>query len=348
MKARSLGVWIPAVRAGSGADVFALRLERGLRRAGHRPVLQWFDRRYELLPWRLRAVAPPAGIDIIQAGSWQGFAFKRAGLPLVVTEHQYISHPAFLPHRRRLQSIYHDVFVRRCVARSYEAADALVAVSGHVADAMQRDLGCAVEMIHNWVDAAQFVPAAGPAGETSSRPFRLLFVGNPSPWKGADVLPPLAAKLGSDFEITCLGGLRHSAVASRGCANLRAAPSVAPSAMPGLYRQHDAVLVPTRYEAFGYVALEAMACGLPVVGFASTGTAELAIHGKTALLAPMGDIDALAALVRRLASAPLLQATLGAAGRARVLEFFDEPLAVGKYVALYRRLIAAGGTDAEH
>lgn len=44
--------------------------------------------------------------------------------------------------------------------------------------------------------------------------------------------------------------------------------------MSGVYQSVDAALVPTRYEEFGYVALEAMACGLPVVGFNSSGTSE--------------------------------------------------------------------------
>lgn len=335
---RPLKIWLPALRVGSGAEVFMQRLEQGLRKAGHQPVLQWFDARYELTPWRLRGFEAPADTDVIHAGSWQGFAFKRPGIPLVVTEHQYIRHPAFVPQTRAAQRLYHRLFVDRCVARSYRAADAIVAVSEHVAAQMRNDCGGPIEMIHNGVDTDRFAPATADAPtRDDATPFRLLFVGNPSRWKGADLLAPLAAMLGPGFEFQCLSGLRGDRFPG-GSTALRMLPPVASEDMPEVYRQCDAVLIPTRYEAFGYVALEAMACGKPVVGFASTGTAEVAVHGDTALLAPMDDLKTLAAHIRRLAIKPALCARLGAAGRQRALSEFSQARAVASYVALYRRV----------
>ena len=211
---RSLRVWLPALRAGSGADVFMKRLAQGLERAGHEPLLQWFPHRCEWQPWTLASVTAPANLDIIHTGSWQGFAFRRGGVPLVVTEHQYIRHPAFMPHRGRLQSLYHDAFVRHCVSRSYRVADALVAVSEHTAQAMRAAIDRPVHMIHNWVDTTRFLPVARQSREGGT-PFRLLFVGNPSRWKGADVLPALAERLGPAFDIQCMGGLRRQFDAAR-------------------------------------------------------------------------------------------------------------------------------------
>ena len=137
---KALRVWLPVIRAGSGADVFTLRLCEGLRKAGHEPLLQWFDHRYELMPWKLKNVRAPANIDLVHAGSWQGFAFKRPGVPLVVTEHQYISHPDFLPYRSLPQALYHRFFCSRWAARSYAAADAVVTVSNYCAGAMRAEI----------------------------------------------------------------------------------------------------------------------------------------------------------------------------------------------------------------
>lgn len=336
---RPLNIWLPALRVGSGAEVFMQRLEQGLRKAGHQPTLQWFDARYELTPWRLRSFAPPAETDVIHAGSWQGFAFKRPGVPLVVTEHQYIRHPAFVPQTGTMQRLYHRLFVDRCVARSYRAADTIVAVSDHVAAQMRKDLGQPIEMVHNGVDTDRFGPVTEEAPTRDhAAPFRLLFVGNPSRWKGADLLAPLAAMLGPAFEIQCVSGLRGDRFPAGG-AGLRMLPPVASDDMPELYRQSDAVLIPTRYEAFGYVALEAMACGKPVVGFASTGTAEVCVHGQTALLAPMDDLQTLAAHVRRLALKPELCARLGAAGRQRAVHEFSQAQAIAGYTTLYTRVL---------
>ncbi|WP_267222676.1 glycosyltransferase family 4 protein [Dyella silvae] len=315
-----------------------MRLAEGLARAGHDPQLQWFDRAYEWKPWKLRDVQAPVGTDLVHAGSWQGFAFRREDIPLVVTEHQYIRHPEFLPHRGRLQTVYHNLFVSQCVERSYRAADTIVAVSEHAARAMRRNLQHPVHVIHNWVDTKAYSPAQ-PVPRVAGRPFRLLFVGNPSRWKGADVLPELAVRLGSEFDIQCLGGLRHSFDARELPPSMRLLSRVSPEEMPAVYQGVDAVLVPTRYEAFGYVAVEAMACGLPVLGFDSTGTAEVCIHGETALLARMNDVVQLAAYARMLLADTSLCARLGEAGRQRVVAHFCEERAMAAYISLYLELI---------
>ncbi len=119
---------------------------------------------------------------------------------------------------------------------------------------------------------------------------------------------------------------------------MRALDPVDMMQMPGVYHGVDAVLVPTRYEAFGYVAVEAMACGLPVLGFDSTGTSEVCVHGQTGLLAKMDDIAQLAEYARMLAADPALCERMGEAGRTRVEACFTEARAIASYDALYREL----------
>ncbi|MGH8540423.1 MAG: glycosyltransferase family 4 protein [Stenotrophobium sp.] len=336
-KSDALRIWLPVVRAGSGSDVFAMRLAKALQRYGHMPLLQWFDHRYELMPWRLRSVVAPPDIDIVHTGSWQGFAFKRAGIPLIVTEHQYIAHPAFAPYRGTLQAIYHRLFAERCAKLSYAAADAVVAVSEYCATAMRAGVNRPVRVIHNWVDTKSFAPSViAEDYRGSTRPFRLLFVGNPSRWKGADLLPAIADSLGPNFEIFCLGGLRGGFNATQLPSNMKLLQSRQPEQMPEVYRSVDAALVPTRYEAFGYVALEAMACALPVVGFNSSGTAEVCAHGETALLAPVDNVRQLVAYIRQLADDRTLLMRLGVAGRHRAVECFSEEKAIAAYIDIYR------------
>jgi glycosyltransferase involved in cell wall biosynthesis len=311
------------------------RLAQGLERLGVDAQVEWFAHHYELMPWRLAAHAAPEGTDIVHANSWQGFAFKRDGIPLVITEHQYVRHPAFAPYQGRLQRLYHRGFIASCMKRSFQAADAVVTVSQFCASAMRLDLDKPVEVIHNWVDTALFSPISTELGGSRSRPLRLLFVGNPSRWKGADILSGLAVMLGSDYEILCLGGLRKQHASSAVPSNIRLVPRVSPEGMPDIYHGVDIALVPTRYEAFGYVALEAMACGLPVVGFDSSGTAEVCVHGETALLAPLDDIEQLASYIRQLASDPAMRFRLGAAGRQRAVTCFNEASAVAQYMRIY-------------
>lgn len=334
----SLAIWLPAVRVGSGVDVFVERLAEGLEARGHRAFVQWFPHRMELMPWRLRAVPPPAGVDLVHATSWQGFALARPRLPLVVTEHNFVGDPAFAPYRRPAQALYHRAFILPCVRRSYRAADALVAVSHYTAGVIADVAGRRPDVVHNWVDVERFAPR--PPAPREGRPFRLLFVGNPSRWKGSDLLPQIAQALGPGVELLCLGGLRRG-IEAAGLPNMRQLPPVPVADMPVVYAGVDAVLVPARYEAFGYVALEAMACGRPVVAFAGTGTSEVCRDGETALLVPREDVAALVAACRRLVADPALCARLGAAGRQRALAHFTQARGVTEYLSIYRRVLAA-------
>ena len=346
---KPLTIWLPTIRAGSGADVFAIRLAQGLERAGHRPVLQWFAHHYELTPWRLIGVAPPKGVDVIHTGSWQAFAFQRSGIPLVITEHQYIKHPAFIPFRGRLQSLYHRILVERWMSKSYACADAIVAVSNFCAEPMRKDLGREVTVVHNWVDTELFAPSCDEQKNDTvpadGKCFRLLFVGNPSRWKGTDLLPEFAEQLGERFQILCMGGLRKKPASGQLPKNIVLFPRRKPEQMPAMYQSVNAVLIPARYEAFGYVALEAMACGIPVIGFNTSGVAEVCRNGETALLAPMNDVQELAHFAFELADIPGLKEQLGDAGRRRAIECFAEQQAIEKYLRVYEEVVRRKNND---
>ena len=110
-----------------------------------------------------------------------------------------------------------------------------------------------------------------------------------------------------------------------------------------LYNEVAAAVVPSLYEGFSLPAIEAMACGTPLV--ATTGGALPEVVGRdgdTGLLVPPGDPAALAdALLRLLGDEPL-RARLGAAGRRRVLERFTwRATAVGT-AEQYEALLACG------
>jgi glycosyltransferase involved in cell wall biosynthesis len=90
-----------------------------------------------------------------------------------------------------------------------------------------------------------------------------------------------------------------------------------------LYAETEVAVVPSLYEGFSLPAVEAMACGVPLV--ATTGGAlpeVVGTHEDTGLLVPPGDPGALAAAIGRLFDDPALRTRLAAAGRERVLERF--------------------------
>jgi D-inositol-3-phosphate glycosyltransferase len=97
--------------------------------------------------------------------------------------------------------------------------------------------------------------------------------------------------------------------------------------------------VPSLTESFGLVALEAMACGTPVVGTRVGGLQMLIEDGESGLLVPAGDYQALAEQIARVLTDARLRMHLGHGARDRAEHFTWR--AVGDRVeALYARILA--------
>jgi glycosyltransferase involved in cell wall biosynthesis len=88
-----------------------------------------------------------------------------------------------------------------------------------------------------------------------------------------------------------------------------------------LYRDADVFVLPSVREPYGTVYGEAMAAGLPVVGWRAGNLPHLARHGREGMLVDIGDLDALAAALSRLAQDGSLRGRLGEAARRRAAGF---------------------------
>lgn len=107
-----------------------------------------------------------------------------------------------------------------------------------------------------------------------------------------------------------------------------------------LYRSARAAVVPSRYEPFGIVALEAMAFGAPVVAARTGGLAEVVEDRTTGLLFAPGDVEGLAARLVELLSAPALAQSLARRAHERVLERYDWRQIAQRTLAVYREILA--------
>lgn len=101
----------------------------------------------------------------------------------------------------------------------------------------------------------------------------------------------------------------------------------------------DLLLLPSEQESFGLVALEAMSCGVPVVGTAVGGLPEVVTDGECGFLVPVGEIRAMADAAIDLLSHPEKHARFAAAARARATAEFDSKKIIPQYEALYERLL---------
>ena len=101
----------------------------------------------------------------------------------------------------------------------------------------------------------------------------------------------------------------------------------------------DAGLYASEKESFGMGVLETMSFGKPVVATRVGGVAEIVKDKRTGFLTRLGDVKAMAAAVRRLATDPELAATMGADARQRAEQEFSSQKSVEQYLDLYRRTI---------
>jgi len=338
MKDGKIKVWLPAIRTGTGSDVFTIRLAQALAQRGMDTEISWFPLIYELAPFLLQGIAVPAGTDIIFANSWNGFAFKRSGIPLVVISF----HPEFTSrnsHFSVAQYIYHCVFIRQYEKRSFRAADYITAISEYTASSLKESPHAhKVKVIHLWIDSEKFSPQQ--SCSNAIKPFRLLFVGTQSYRKGADLLPAIMQNLGSDFHLDIVGKIGDGQQ-ENSPANISCLGRLSDEELICGYAKCDALLFPSRWEGFGYTALEAMACGKPVVTSHATALPEVVVDGVTGLLCQSGDVAAFATACRRLAADSELSRSLGQAGRRRAVDHFSEHKLVSQYVNLIEKLITA-------
>ena len=111
-----------------------------------------------------------------------------------------------------------------------------------------------------------------------------------------------------------------------------------------LYSLADLLIVPSEKESFGLVAIEAMACGVPVIASNAGGLPEVVSHGETGYLSNIGDVSDMANNALRLLTNPALHRLFALRGIKRVKKYFSPKKIIHQYEALYRSLFEQGGS----
>ena len=334
---RKPAVWLPTIRAGTGADVFAVRLRDGLEARGIRAEIAWLPHQAEYLPWAVHAPEPPAWANVAHVNSWLPRRFWPRRLPTVVTVHHLVHDPAYRPFRSVPQAAYHALLIRPRELRAIRDAGVVTVVSDYVKRTVAEFSGREqITVIHNWVDGEVFVPGDGSAGHGGG-PFRLFMAGSHSRRKGFDLLPAFARALGPGFEIRYAGGkskpMPH-------IPNVIELGRISDAQLIREYQACDAVVSLSRYEGFGYTALEAIACGKAFLGFHTSALPEVVAQGD-GVLVPLADVKALAAAAHELQAQAGRDGTGATAGRNRILQRFSAAN-LDRYVDAYARLIEQG------
>ena len=336
-KKRCFSIWLPYVRGGSGSDVYTRRLAEALTAYGHTVHVQEFHHAFQYAPFLLKSISPPSGVDIAIANSWNAFAFRRRGVKLIAVEHHCVFDPAYNAYRSVPQRVFHGLMVRRFERWSFGSADCVLAVSEYTAAVVSRLFQLPdVTVVLNAIETQFYTPGerddAPPTG-----PFRLLFVGNLSRRKGADLLEPVMTRLGQGFELVYTRGLRKVSPLPP-AVNMTALAPLSDEALREEYRRADALIFPSRLEGFGYCAAEALSCGTPVVASRSSSLPELVEHGVTGSLCRQDDVSAFVEAIRSLAKDRRKLASMSASARSQAAERFSMETMAVKYSEVFESL----------
>lgn len=203
-------------------------------------------------------------------------------------------------------SLFHDVYVSAVTKRLLRVFDAYHVLNSDDMRVFEEWGLSKIYLIPIGIDTNKFKPRKS---ETASRSFRLLFVGRMTSQKGIDVLCQSVSIVNQDhdlqknmqFIMAGSGPMSHMIEKlSKQYKNVQYLGRVPDGKLPEIYRSSDVLLMPSRSETFGIVAIEAQASGLPVIATNIPGPREILVDGVTGRLMRSNNPATLALAIRDL------------------------------------------------
>ncbi len=294
----------------------------------------------EPLTFTLRAarhLLPRAGeFDVVHDNQSLGYGLLRltqAGLPTVATVH----HPIAIDRELELAaapSLYKKLTLRRWYAftrmqaKVVQRLDAVTTVSETSRVDIEKHMGLPasrVDLIPNGIDPGTFSPP--PEGQRRDTDSILVVTSADVPLKGLVHLLEALAKLRTErpVTLTVVGSARPGGPAETTRDRLglhdavRFTGPVPEHELIELMQRATVVAIPSLYEGFSLPAIEAMACGAPLVT-TDAGALPEVVGTRAGLRVKAGDVGELTAALKLVLESPSLGEQLGRAGRRRVLE----------------------------
>ncbi len=364
----------------TGAGVHVEQLSRQLASRGHEVTIYTYDWGDQPAPetiggakvvrmrhafadgTMLRALLSEKDVDVIHAHAiWPHVrsAFLAAqirGCPFVMTPHHTQAFWFQRVPRGRLTPLRRWLWY--AIARNSHAV--LYLNSGERQSLEEAGVGSGrLWPTYNGVDLSTFRPSDGSALRRDlgiSGPL-VLFVGRFQEHKGIydllEAVPAVVARR-PDTTFLLVGGPSREAdgeevervLSTISAAKLepfvRVHPCVRHKQLARLYSAADLLVGPSRYEAFGLVYLEAMACGTPVVATDTFGPREFIANGQTGLLVPPAAPEALAQAITTLLSDRQLAGTIAARAQRMVESKYTWERVADEVEKVYMRLLGVG------
>ena len=281
--------------------------------------------------------------DVVVCQDWAGILTSQSlwkqPIPLITTYH--------LPLAWDI-GYYADLpcdFATQLEFYAMAQSDLIIAVSHamkkHLEDSFTFTKG-KIDVIHNGTNTSFFSP-----GIKSNQPI-LLYVGRFFEQKGFDLLPEIFYQLkrihpNLFFKIIGVGPLKQEVVNKLKNLGLVKSFQIFDFAQQEkvleLYRESSIVIMPSRYEPFGLVAIESMATATPIVASDVGGLREIITHGEDGFLVAPNNVMGFVNIVSELLNNKQLTTEIGIRARKKIVRNFDQNLCYERTRNLFIDLI---------
>lgn len=306
----------------------------------------------------LQMAATLKGVDVVHCHTWYThfagvLASRLLEVPLILTTHSLEPHRPWKHEQLGHGGYAMSSWIERT---AYQSADGVIAVSQQMKKDVIELYGVSpdrVQVIYNGIDPEFYQPTFDESilrqyGIDPAKPY-VIFVGRITRQKGIGQLLEAIPQIDPNAQVVlCAGAPDTPEIA----AEMKAKMTELQAKRPGLiwiqemldhaklrvlYSHATTFVCPSLYEPFGIINLEAMSCGIPVVGSAVGGIPEIIVHGETGILVPLqpkGDNDfepahpeafqsALARSINLLLANPAKAKEMGQAARKRAIDVFS-------------------------
>ena len=210
--------------------------------------------------------------------------------------------------------------------------DEVIAVSEPVASALRAHLSCEITVVPNFLADEVFTTTGEHVDGLPSAPY-VMYAGDPGEHKGVTVLLEAWAKFKPAAALLLATTRPYPGDLPAGVTCLQLSREQVMTA----WRGASVAVVPSKWpDPFPTAALEAMACGLPLVASRTGGLVDMVRDGEDGFLVPPAQVDALGGRLVELLANPAKARTMGEAAKERAAEF-SARVVVGRIEAVYER-----------
>jgi N-acetyl-alpha-D-glucosaminyl L-malate synthase BshA len=361
-----------------GSGIMATELGKNLARRGHRVHLISYSqpiRMYEMCenvifhkvevnayplfrypPYSLEItativdVAKEEGLDVVHAHYAIPHGMSALNARMILSDEGYRLPFVITLHGTDITIVGMEPSMSRVTRYILQQADAVTAVSEFLKDETHTYFctSCAIDVIPNFIDPDTFQPRHNSSLRqrlANEEEKILVHASNFRPVKNIPHILEMFARVQKKIpaRLVLIGDGPERSIAEQLCKNLGIRDKVV---FPGMRSNiveflsvADLYVMASQTESFGLSALEAMACGLPVVAYRVGGVPEVVSEGITGFLVPKDDIEELAQSAFRLLQDDELRATFSNAARQRASMVFSNERVVPQYEQLYRKVI---------